>query len=67
MLARFTLSYDTTFLALLAMGLAEPEPEIAPGRCPFNPLLRRPTCRENAALAFAAGMLLLALFLWQAF
>jgi hypothetical protein len=55
-LARFTLSYDTTFLALLAMGLAEPEPEIAPGRCPFNPLLRRPTCRENAALAFAADV-----------
>lgn len=59
--ARFTLSYDGTFLALLAMAVAEPEPVIAPGRCPFNPLRRQAVCRENDALAFAADVAALTL------
>ena len=48
--ARFTLSYDASFLALLGLALAEEKPAIAPGRCPFNPLGKRPVCREAPAL-----------------
>lgn len=56
LLARFTLSYDATFLALLAMGVGEEEPDIQPGRCAFNPLRRIPVCRPNDSLAFAADV-----------
>lgn len=59
--ARFTLSYDGTFLALLAMAVAEPEPVLSPGRCPFHPLGRRAICRENESLAFAADAVALTL------
>ena len=43
------------------MAVAEPEPEIAPGRCPFHPLARRPLCKEGPALAFAADVVALTL------
>ena len=59
--ARFALSYDGTFLALLAMALAEPEPGIAPGRCPFHPLERRSLCGETPGLALAANVVALSL------
>lgn len=59
--ARFTLSYDGTFLALLAMAVAEPEPAMDPGLCPFHPLGKRAICRENDSLAFAADAVALTL------
>ena len=62
--ARFTLSYDASFLALLGLALAEEKPAIAPGRCPFNPLGKRPVCREAPALAFAADVAVLLLY-WK--
>lgn len=64
LLARFTLSYDTTFLALLAMGVAETEPDIAPGHCPFNPLLRKPVCGSDPALDLSADVAALMLY-WK--
>lgn len=44
------------------MAVAEPEPDIAPGRCPFRPLPRRPVCGSSPALALAADAA--ALMLW---
>ena len=64
LLARFTLSYDTTFLAILAMGVSEGEPDLSPGRCPFNPAKRMPVCRENPALALSADAAALILY-WK--
>jgi len=43
------------------MAVAEPEPDIAPGRCPFNPLRRQAVCRENDALSLAADAVALTL------
>lgn len=62
--ARFILSYDATFLALLGMGMAEDPPDISPGRCAFNPLRRMPVCREDPALAFAADIAMVMLY-WK--
>ena len=60
--ARFTLSYDATFLALLAMAAAPQEPVIRPGRCLFNPLRKEPICQPNPSLAFAADTAALLLY-----
>lgn len=62
--ARFTLSYDASFLALLGLALEEEMPPIAPGRCPFGPLQKRPVCREAPAMAFAADVAALLLY-WK--
>lgn len=62
LLARFTLSYDTTFLALVGLSIGEEEPKIAPGRCPFNPLKRMPVCGSAPALVYSADAA--ALLLW---
>ncbi len=64
LLARFTLSYDTTFLALLAMGVSEGEPDLSPGRCPFNPAKRMAVCRDHPALALSADVAALILY-WK--
>ena len=60
-LARFALSYDAAFLALMGMAVAPGEPELPPGRCPFNPAKRMAVCRENPSLALAADTELLLL------
>lgn len=60
--ARFTLSYDFTFLALLAMGLSADAPVVTPGRCAFNPLKKANCCHSNSSLAFAADMAILMLW-----
>lgn len=62
LLARFTLSYDATFLALVAMGVAGEDPEIKPGRCIFNPLRKEPICQPNDSLSFAADVSALTLY-----
>lgn len=60
-LARLTLSYDFVFMALLDLALHGEKPQIRPGRCPFNPLVKRPYLTGGAALerAAAAAMVLL--------
>ncbi len=53
-LARMTLSYDFTFLALFYMALSDECPGFKRGRCAFNPLKKRTCCCESTALADAA-------------
>ncbi len=43
-LARFTLNYDFTFLAVLMLAMSEECPRMKPGRCVFNPLVRCASC-----------------------
>ncbi len=54
LLARMTLSYDFTFLALFRMALDEACPGFHPERCAFNPLKKRTCCCGNAHLESAA-------------
>ncbi|MEG1687131.1 MAG: DUF5685 family protein [Angelakisella sp.] len=60
--ARFTLSYDFTFLALLHMALAEHDPELKPGRCEFNPLKKINCCQPGDSLTFAGDIAMLMLW-----
>ncbi len=60
--ARFTLSYDATFLALVGMAVSGEEPDIRPGRCPFNPLRKEPICQPNPSLSFSADAAALLLY-----
>lgn len=54
--ARFTLSYDMTFLALLQMALAEECGEFCPSRCSFNPAKRCLKATDTAAIDRAADI-----------
>lgn len=54
-LARLTLSYDTTFLALLLMSLYEPEEQRGDSACALHPIRQRPWV-DNACLRYAADM-----------
>ncbi len=62
-LARFTLSYDYTFLAALQMAVQQPEPAFEAQGCMCNPLKKTPCCLANDALAHAADCA--AILLWQ--
>ncbi|MBR6728787.1 MAG: hypothetical protein IKL80_01385 [Clostridia bacterium] len=54
--ARYFLSYDATFLALL-MGAVQKEAPIAcPGRCLANPMIKRPTLQQDAVLSYSAAV-----------
>ena len=53
-LARFTLSYDMTFLALLEMALTEEDPCFCPSRCSFNPTKKCLKAQNTTALDRAA-------------
>lgn len=55
-LARFTLSYDCTFYAIMALSIEGACPTFTQGRCPFNPTKRCNFCKtdENAISAAAA-------------
>lgn len=50
-LARLTLNYDFTFLALVGMALDEEKPEIRTRSCGVNPLHRCPHCESNRRLS----------------
>lgn len=54
--ARYFLSYDTTFLAVLLTALREDEPTLCPGHCMANPFVRRPMEKTNEALSYAAAV-----------
>ncbi len=60
-LARLTLSYDFTFLALLNMSLSEENVCIERKRCAFNPLKKCNYCKERNLLSMptAAAMIML--------
>lgn len=53
--ARFGLSYDTTFLAMLLMSLYEPEETAGKRACGFHPLRPRPWV-DNEYIAYSADM-----------
>ncbi len=60
--ARFTLSYDFTFLAMLDMSLRDEEPQIRQRRCAFNPLKKAPAAESCQSLSYACDMALLMLW-----
>ena len=53
-MARMTLSYDFTFLAMFRMSMADECAGFQQGRCAFNPLKKRTCCCDNEHLTFAA-------------
>ncbi len=59
-IARMSLSYDMTFLALLHAALEQNDPLFEKGHCSFNPAKKCLNCRNTAATDLAAdlGMLL---------
>ena len=54
-MARLSLSYDMTFLALLLMSLYEPEEESGPNACMMHPIQKRPWV-DNAMIRYCADM-----------
>lgn len=54
-LARLTLSYDTTFLALLLMSLYEPEEARGSSACVLHPIRQKPWV-DNPCIRYAADM-----------
>ena len=61
-LARMTLSYDFTFLAMMALSLREEEPGFTVERCPVNPLKRVPCCGTEEETVFCCDMAVLMLW-----
>ncbi len=55
-LARFTLSYDFTFAAMLYCGVNQQSVEFTPQRCPYNPLKKKPHIAANEALDFCSDV-----------
>lgn len=53
-LARMTLSYDLTFLALFRMALEEQCIGFQKGFCLYHPLSKRVCCKENDEISFSA-------------
>ena len=53
--ARFTLSYDFAFLALLRLSVSEHDPHFIRKRCAFNPLLKCKCCKTGDELKFSAA------------
>lgn len=61
-IARFTLSYDFTFVALLHMAVADGCPGFKKGRCVYNPLKKCLYSKETAAADLAADYAMLLLY-----
>lgn len=63
-LARMTLSYDFTFLALFLMALRDEKTAFMQGRCPFHPFKNRPLCTGacTVSLDYAADVAMLLMF-----
>lgn len=58
-MARMTLSYDFTFLALFLMAQADEKTTFCRGRCPFHPLKKRTLCSSSPMIDFAADVAML--------
>lgn len=55
--ARFILSYDCTFYAMLILSLSEDPPDYCQGRCRFNPVKKCNYCLSNTkAFSMAAAL-----------
>lgn len=55
--SKFTLSYDSAFLALLCFSLADTCPNFKSGRCTVNPLKKCNYCKiEEKSIIFAAAV-----------
>ncbi len=54
--ARYFLSYDVTFLAVLLDALSETPPTFCQMRCMANPAVRRPALDKNNAVLYAAAV-----------
>ncbi|MEG2174559.1 MAG: DUF5685 family protein, partial [Oscillospiraceae bacterium] len=59
--ARFTLSYDFTFIVMLHAALSEETLCFAPQRCPFNPVRKRPHLEACEALDYSCDVSVLLL------
>lgn len=64
LLARMTLSYDFTFLALFLLSLRDEQVSFKRGRCPFHPLKKRPLCcgECTASLDYTADVAMLLVY-----
>ena len=60
-IARLSLSYDFTFIAMLYASLDEQQPTFAPRYCPLNPLKKRPHLENSTAIEFSSEMAILLL------
>lgn len=60
--ARLTLSYDFTFLSILAMAVDTPSPQFTQHRCPANPLKVCNMAVQDGALCFAADCAMVMLY-----
>jgi len=54
--ARYFLSYDAAFLAVLLSSVQETSPAVCTGRCMANPLLRRPMMSRDNVLHYSAAV-----------
>lgn len=59
--ARFTLSYDFTFAAMLYASLQKEQPVVKPCACPFNPMKKRPHVEPDVSLLFGCDLAMLLL------
>ena len=54
--ARYFLSYDATFLALLMSAVQKEAPTVRPARCLANPMIKRPMLQQDAVLSYSAAV-----------
>lgn len=60
--AKLTLSYDFTFLAMMAMAVTEENAVCETGACPVNPFKKRKFVADNKALEFSAACAMIMLY-----
>lgn len=60
--ARYFLSNDATFLAVLLSALVEENGDFCPIRCLANPMKKRPACKKNPVLSYGAAVNVLLLW-----
>lgn len=60
--ARFTLSYDFTFLAILSMAFQKAAPDFSKIRCLINPLKKCSACRQNGVTERIASQAMITLY-----
>ncbi len=60
--ARYFLSYDAAFLAVLLTAVREQQPGFSPVRCLANPLIRRPAAQPDPCFSYAAAVNVLLLW-----